>query len=876
MPLRWWGTGLTTLLVLVGVAREDRTLAAPPGAHAISVVNTHPLDVHARLPLTFELNEGQVDNRVRYLCRGAGYTLLLTPSGADLLVAEPRRQVTQSPMTMSFPPRVLLAPGLTVAGSSLTVRRQRQLVGEASVRLQFVSTNPHPQILGLARQVGKVNYFIGDNPRRWHTDIPTYGEVLYRDLYPGIDLAFYGKRGQPEYDWVVKPGANPSAIKLRVEGSRSGAQGLRIDRQGNLVVREGSGIIRQTRPVIYQTVSGARQVISARYVIQRRNDVHIALGRYDHTRTLTIDPGLRYSTFLTGGVGGQGNAIVADAAGDAYITGYTYNKFPTVNAVQSAYGGGDYDVFVVKLNAAGSERIYSTYVGGSDNDEGTGIALDSSGNAYVAGDTSSNNFPTVHPLQAAQGGKTNAFVAKLNAAGNGLEYSTYLGGKGDDEAGGVAADSAGNAYVAGTTTSADFPTAHALQPSYGGGKCSYGPCTDGFVAKLSPAGTALVYSTYLGGSSSDGANGIAVDSLGNAYITGSTTSSDFPTAAPFQSTYRAGTCNQPIPNQPCSDAFVTKLDPAGTQLVYSTYLGGVGETGASGIAVDATDHAYVTGGTASKDFPIVNAVQPTFGGHAYGDAFVSKFNLSGSALEYSTYLGGKDFDSADSVAVDRAGSAYVTGFTFSDNFPVRNAVQPARNSAEDAFVTKLSPAGNTLAYSTYLGGFQHDTGHGIAVDAAGNAYVTGETDSSDFPLYAPLDARRSQKYVDAFVAKVRASDPPNARPAITIDKVGILHRVKGKWVSTKSLQVNETGNFFAMARYSPPGYFSSAAIRFTISGKVIGHDSMDLHSTSDTKVVFYSEWHFTGTAPFHVITRITLKRGQAKATRSLSFTVTPK
>jgi hypothetical protein len=386
------------------------------------------------------------------------------------------------------------------------------------------------------------------------------------------------------------------------------------------------------------------------------------------------------------------------------------------------------------LNATGSALIYSTYLGGRGGDDGYGIAVDANGNAYVAGYTGSANFPTMNPFQASLGGTEDAFVTKLNAAGNALVYSTYLGGSDQDAGLGIAVDAAGNAYVTGFTNSTDFPTKNPFQPSLGG---NY----DAFVTKLNTAGNAVVYSTYLGGSGVDGGEGIAADANGNAYITGSTTSTDFPTKNPFQASSGGST-----------DAFVTKLDGLGNAAFYSTYLGGSGIDGGQGIAADAAGNAYVTGWTRSTNFPTKNAFQATFSS-GEDDAFVTKLDSVGKTALYSTYLGGSGDDLGYGIAVDAAGNAYVTGETSSTDFPTKAAFQANLGGYYNAFMTKLNTGGNALVYSTYLGGSGIDIGYGIAVDAS-SVYVVGQTSSSDFPTKNAFQATFSGGEDDAFVAKI--------------------------------------------------------------------------------------------------------------------------
>ena len=552
---------------------------------------------YGKLPLSFEANQGQTDGRVKFLARTGGSTLFLTSTEAVLVLtkseARAKRDRFRGP-----------TPDLT----------QRQKTSRTVVRMTLVGANPQPQVAGLEEFPGNVNYFIGNDPTKWRTNVPTYAKVEYRDVYPGVNLVYYGNQRKLEYDFVVAPGADPGAIRLAFEG----VDNLTLDTQGNLILHTVGGEIRQQVPIVYQESNGARREISGRYVLQGKDGVGFQVAAYDRTKPLVIDPVLVYSTYLGGSGFDGGLGIALDASGNAYVTGEISSiDFPTANPIQATFGGGSNDAFMAKLNAAGSALVYSTYLGGSGDDVTTGIAVDGAGNAYVTGITSSTDFPTVNPLQAAFGGGVfDGFVAKFNATGTALVYSTYLGGSSaaftaGDAGLGIAVDGAGNAYVTGRTPSADFPTVNPLQATFGGGDA------DAFMAKLNAAGSALVYSTYLGGSGFEQVfGGIAVDAAGNAYVTGSTTSADFPTANPIQATLTG-----------VEDAFVAKLNAAGLALVYSTYLGGSGFNEPVGIAVDGAGNAYVTGITSSTDFPTVNPLQATFGGGDH-DAFVAKLNPS--------------------------------------------------------------------------------------------------------------------------------------------------------------------------------------------------------------------------------------------------------
>jgi hypothetical protein len=423
---------------------------------------------------------------------------------------------------------------------------------------------------------------------------------------------------------------------------------------------------------------------------------------------------------LASAFGGSGanlaGSVITDPAGNTYVTGSTSaTDFPTASALQARYGGGDADAYVVKLGPDG-QVVYSTYLGGSGHDAGLGLALDAAGNLYVAGMTTSANFPVENALQPLKRGQdtSDAFLAKIDPGGSALLYSTYLGGAGTDVASSVAVDAAGNAHLAGMSSSADFPTASALQGAHRGS-------ADAFVAKVNADGSELAYSTYLGGAGGEGVTGIALDATGAAYVTGVTTSADFPVQGAVQGTY-AG----------LFDAFVAKLAPDGSALAYSTYLGGAGAEGGAGIVVDGEGNAYVTGATHSTDFPVLRALQPSSGG-GFTDAFVTKVNAAGSALVFSTYLGGDDEDRGYRIGLDGGGRVYVTGFTLSPDFPTRNALQAEQGGDVDGFAALYNRDGSALVYSTYLGGAAMDTATAIAVDDAGNASIAGISASQDFP-----------------------------------------------------------------------------------------------------------------------------------------------
>ena len=660
-----------------------------------------------------------------------------------------------------------------------------QQTDEAVLRMQLVGASPTVKVAGTEELPGKVNYFIGNVPSNWRTNISTFAKVKYASVYPGVDLVYYGTQGgELEYDFVVAPGSDPRSIALGVKSEGDGPP--RINSNGDLVVTLPSGDVQLHKPVVYQTEEdkgqwakdrGRRRAIEGHYALDAQNHVHFELGPYDHTRPVVIDPVLVYATYIGGNGGDVGYAIAVDSVFDAYIAGGTSStNFPTAGSPYQGASRGNGDCFLTKINSGGTQLIFSSYFGGSSTDQATALAL-FNGSPIITGFTASADFPTkspitgTNPFQLTYGGGTDAFVAELNTTGTTLEYSTYLGGNGYDVGQAVAVDSSGNAYVTGATQSANFPLVA------GGYQSSLNGSQNAFVTKVNFTGTALLYSTFLGGSSADTAQSIQLDSSGDAYLAGYTFSTNFPTVAPYQSQNAGG-----------SDAFVAELNAAGSALTFSTYLGGSGSDYAYGLALDSaqTPNIYVTGGTSSADFPTTSgAYQIALNGPS--DAFVTKFNPSGSSLAYSTYVGGSGVDQANAIAViptggSNAGDVFVTGFTQSPDFPLANPIQSVLGLSSstldcqnvpcpDAFVTHLNAGGDALTFSTYLGGNGADYGQGIALDSTGDPYITGSTDSTNFPATSP--PQYQTQYVapyksslvgtagNAFIAKMDPGNNPN-------------------------------------------------------------------------------------------------------------------
>lgn len=669
-------------------------------------------DGFTRLPLYFTENQGQADSRVKFYARGPGQAVYFTPEG----------------MTLSLRRLPAKAGGEEKAPGAV-------------VQLHPLGIRPGAAIQALEPLPGKVNYYRGKSPGQWRTDLPTYRSVLYREAYPGIDLKFYGVGQQVEYDLIVKPGANLKQVKFLYRG----AQSLKIAKNGDLLITlpDGGRLVQQ-KPVVYQEINGRRLDREGKFrLLPGKTGYGFEVASYDTRHPLIVDPViLVYSTYLGGSTWESANAIAVDQSGNAYVIGSTQSlDFPTVAPAQGTYGEGLEDVFITKFNRNGKALVYSTYLGGSGDDVGYAIAVDSAGNAYLTGETSSPDFPlSATPFQGALLGAYNAFVAKLTPAGA-LSYSTYLGGSTADIGKSIRLDGAGNIYLAGETGSADFFTLLPYQATLNGS-------TNVFVAKFNAAWD-LVYSTFLGGSISDTPWGLAVDGSGGIYVAGETSSDDFPVT------------NLSLING-TSDAFVTKLDPSGASLAYSTYLGGLDYDAATGgIAVDAAGNAYVAGNTDSLDFPTVNPFQATNNGIT--NAFITKFDAAGVPV-FSSYLGGGMTDLAWFVAVDNAGNAYVTGETNSPDFPTNRAYQQTLAGVVNAFVAKVKTDGSAPLFSTYLGGAGFDQGFGIAVDNGGQAHVAGYTESTAFPTTRnPFQAGPAPTALGAaFVTKLTL--PMNSAP----------------------------------------------------------------------------------------------------------------
>ena len=775
--------------------------AAPAMAAASEPVSRNPHIDYGHLPLIFEANQGQSHPQVKFLARGAGYGLFFTANETVL-------SLQNGPVSLKRPPAVL---HMQLAGAS---------AGHSPV--------------GIDQLPGHSNYFIGNDPSRWHRNIPQFARIRYRDVYPGIDVVYYGNRGLLEYDFELSPGADPGQINLRFEG----AERLAAQKSGDLTLHLQGGDVQLHAPLVYQEAGGKKQFIPARFAVRNHRQVSFAVGAYDREKALVIDPVLSYSSYL-GGTGDEActlitgsalpipgcPAVTVDSGFNIYLAGSTtssdfpitpgpYNDPPFAPFQPGLAGTAN--IFVTKLDPTGTTILFSTYLGGSNVDTSAGIAVDSGLDVDVAGTTTSTNFPVVagRAFQSSPTGLAgpHVFVSQLDPTGSQLIYSTYLSGNGNESAFGAAVDFRNKIYVFGTTTSTNTPTAISAFPATLGSfqTCSaldVPPAASNcgtnrfFLSKIdtTQAGfTSLAYSTFFSGGNPANAvtlgGGIAVDIAANVYITGGTNyqvtgtaSSDFPVLNAYQ-----GCLNTPPPaggstGTSCTstssntDAFVAKFNPAaspGSQLIYSTYLGGTGSDVGYGVAVDAGFNSYVTGSTNSTDFTLPTSIapfQPTNEGGPL-DAFLGKFGNpctgTGCAtptvpLNYFTYLGGSGQDAGLGVAVDSVqgstGGARIVGYTNSPTFPLTGAtnIQPTPGGGFDAFVaridTTLSGPSNTAGeYATYLGGSGTDYGTAIVTDQQGGTYVTGETQSPNFPNVNPFQSTRKGSS-DAFFAKLGQS-----------------------------------------------------------------------------------------------------------------------
>jgi hypothetical protein len=687
----------------VPLAPADRLLSAPNQLGA-----QFPGASPAR-PLAFEPNAGQADPEAQYLLRTPGARLFFTP-GAVVL--------------------------------ALDARSERHLL-----RWEFVEANPEARLAGAERLPGQVSYFVGSDASRWQRSLPRYAGVHYAALYPGIDLHYRGAGAQLKGTFVVAAGADPNRIRWRY----TSAAGVWIGKHGELHVELVTGeYVTEQAPRAWQAINGRQAPVAVRYRLQPDGTVGFAVGDYQPRAPLVIDPLLTYSSFLGGGGWDSIQNLTVGPDGSMYLTGSTgSSNFPLRDPIQPAHAGA-YDVFVSKLNPTGSQLVFSTYLGGYSWEAGYAIGVDAAGNVYLTGVTLSPDFPIVNAWQPTFGGVDDAFVAALNPIGTQLLYSTFLGGDDEDVGSGVVVDAVGRITLTGHSSSQNFPTVNPFQPELRGRQ-------NAVIARLAPGGQTLEYATYLGGSTWDLGMQLRLDAQGNMYLTGLTESYDFPVLNAVQPVYGGA-----------GDAFVSKLNAQGSALVYSTFLGGEGLDWGLDLALAGQNEVYVTGWAASPDFPLASPFQPLLGGPE--DAFVTHLSADGSALVYSTYLGGEQFDQGQGIQVDRWGQAWVTGITASPEFPLERPLQGSLLGGADLFVTAFAPEGTALRFSSYLGGTGGERPYALVLTAEQRLYLGGFTDSLDYPLAGqPVQATYGGGIVDGFISVLDIADvtPPTPTASVT-------------------------------------------------------------------------------------------------------------
>ena len=670
----WFGL----FLVVCGAA-----LALSSGRRPASPLSIQP--DFGSPPLYFIPNRGQTDQEALFYTKTGGYKLWLT------------------------------LEGLTLDDGAVS-------------RLIFSGANTNVEVAASDPADYRVSYFYGRDESEWTTGLPTSRAVVYQNLYDGIDLKVYGSEKQVEYDWIVKPGGRPD----RIRWAYAGVLTTSLDREGNLVAETASGRLVHRRPACYQVIDGRKVDVQAAFRKTGNDEYGFAVGPYDAGRELVIDPlVLVFSTYLGGSRYDAPSSISVDKTGAVYVEGYTESAdFPPTSQAKARM-----DTFVSKLSADGKSLIYSAFFPTAGYPEGPhpSIIVSGTGAVYLEGTVYTHNFPVKNAFQKTYGGGLwDAFFLELAPNGKSLVFSSFLGGSGEDSAGGIALDEAGSIYVGGDTYSKNFPVKNAFQKSLAG-------LNDVFISKFSPDGRSLIYSTFLGSSSWDDIGSLAIDGTGSVYVCGTTAGSNFPLKNAFQN--KSGGKN---------DVFISKLAPSGKALVYSSYLGGPSSDWATGLSVDESGAAYLTGDTYGA-FPVKNAFQPKHKGNT--DGFVSKVAPNGRSLVYSTYLGGSGVDYPAGIAVDGSGAAYIDGETYSVDWPLKNPFKDKISGSLDAFLSILSPNGRSLLCSTYLGGLYKDYATCLLVDLKGGIYIAGSTNSPDFPLLKPYQ-KTFEGICDVFIMKL--------------------------------------------------------------------------------------------------------------------------
>ena len=683
-------------------------------------------------PVGFELYKSDIGpnpgSKDKFVSRGNNYALFLTPSEAVV----------------------------TLASNQYVSNQKNNPVTSSVLHMQFLGANKSVKLSGQDDSGSKSHYYIGNDPEKWVKDVTRYGKVQYKNLYPGIDLVFYGNQNELEYDFIVASGVNPDIIRLGF----TGADKLSVNQQGDLLIHTPAGRVLQKKPLVYQTRNNQKEFITGSYLLLDKQTIGFDLGRYDPDLPLIIDPVLDYTTYVGGSDQDNGTRIAIDQKGYIYITGYTFSTdFPS-----GAVLGSNISSFITKLTPDGTSVVFSLYLGGSGIDRGRDIAIGDDGNIYIVGETTSLDFPVLASApQSQNNGGTDVFLSVLSPGGNHLHYSSYYGGSGYDAGQGIALGNNDAVYLTGETWSNDLPiTTEAFDTRCGSGTtCVTNQNYDAFFAVLDVLNSNIVYSTYLGGGADDKGHAIAVDlATGYGYIAGQTNSSEFPRLNPILPITSFSGDNL--------DGFLTVIDPAMTgrnSLVYSTLIGGQKEDVVDSITLDAEGNAYLFGYTNSIDFPVKNAYQAYLRGET--DSFIAKINPTAAtgpdSLIYATYLGGSGAELSYGVAIDEFNRAYIVGTTSSTDFPTVAAFQNSNAGGIDAFIATVGVNGDALTYASYFGGSGDETGSGIAVASDGTTYIVGDSASTNLPASLRLAQSTLNESVDtinAFVAKV-------SRPEVT-------------------------------------------------------------------------------------------------------------
>jgi hypothetical protein len=689
----------TLLIAFPGFLLCGTTLAAPS------------LDASfGNITLAFTVNRGQSPSSIRFTAQGGGCGMAFSPAGTTFLLS---RETAASVAKRAAKKSVMFEDDPT---------RDQPEYESFALELAFVGANENPEIQGEDRLPWNNNYFIGNDPDRWRTDVPNYKKIRFREVYDGVDLVYYGNRKRVKYDFVVKPGEDPEKILLKYDFGEAGGA-LAVNEKGELVVKTPVGELIEEKPYCYQKINGKEAAVEVRYEVVEGGIYRFRVGEYDKSAELVIDPELVYSTYLGGIYREQATGVAIDKEGCVYVVGSTDGDFPITSG---ALNSTPTTMFLAKINPAGTSLVYSTYFGRNDlNGTIAGIAVDNEGNAYVAGSGVGSEFPTTSGAYDTQvAGYTDCYVTKINTQGNGLIYSTYIGGSSSDFIHGITIDSAGNAFVCGYTNSSDFPTTSGTYRE----KITTSGIYEAFITKLNRDGTGLQYSSYLGQTGLEDIS-IAIDTAGNAFVAGVSGHSaygSYPVTPDSYSTPGGKT-----------DIFITKMNDAGSGVFYSCLFGGGKNDYVTGIAVDSSGNAYISGYTESADYPTTpGAFQETYRGD--GDrynGFLTKLNSEGSALVFSTYVHG-DSDKPSTIVMDlsvnQAGESFVTGN--SDAFPV--TTDAYQKLDRGAFLALFSSKGDSLIYSTCFGGSRSESGEALAIRENGDVVIAGFTDSLDFPVTA--------------------------------------------------------------------------------------------------------------------------------------------